>query len=296
MNYYRISLVALCVGFVVPGYGAEEKAVELDPVVVIKTEQLVKTEPVAIDLVEGRTLHLTETRTLEDLQRLVPSLSFSPAALDAKIALRGIRNSSELVTLGADGALAVHLDEVFLARSQTARMHLFDMERIALLRGPQSTLYGRNSLAGSLNYVTRKPTREHEGYMRLGVGSYDRIFGEMAVSGPLAGDKVLGRLALYGNKHDGYGDNEFDGNDYEDDETFGGRLSLAFYPSDTMDIHVSAHAQRTDKLNAVYTDGTGTGGPVFAQRPPLNGRLATQFRHVNQNETGIDEREFAGVT
>ena len=116
--------------------------------------------------------------------------------------IRGIGSNSAVA--GADPSSTIHLDGVYLARPPMACMDLLDVERVEVLRGPQGTLYGRNSVGGTINIVTRQPTDTLEASVRLTAGNYDKLRAEGAVSGPLVKHKVMGAFAFLRGSRDGF--------------------------------------------------------------------------------------------
>ena len=112
----------------------------------------------------------------------------------AQVTIRGIGTNSTVA--GADPSSTVHLDGVYLGRPVMVFMDFLNVERVEVLRGPQGTLYGRNSVGGTINIVTRQPTNTLETSVRLTAGNYDKLRAEGAVSGPLVKNKVMGNFAF----------------------------------------------------------------------------------------------------
>ena len=107
------------------------------------------------------------------------------------------------------------MDGAVVSRAEAQLTSLFDLERVEVLRGPQGSLYGRNAVGGSINLITAKPTEELDGYARLSFGDYDYINFEGAIGGPIAGDWLLGRIAVKTEDRDGFGENPVTGNDVD---------------------------------------------------------------------------------
>ena len=125
------------------------------------------------------------------------------------------------------------MDDVYIARQTGAMFDLFDIERLEVLRGPQGTLYGRNTSAGAVKLVSKKPTLgEYQGLAELTVGNYDRF--DVRATGNLPiGDKAALQGAVLMRTHDGYTRNAFNGQFVNDQDVTGARLSLLAEPTDT---------------------------------------------------------------
>ncbi|SUJ10322.1 Colicin I receptor precursor [Sphingomonas paucimobilis] len=161
--------------------------------------------PIAIRAIGGADLTKAQVTDVSGLQRLAPDLGITPDSVFTKIAIRGV--SSQDISESADPALTVSIDGEYINRPVGLNANFFDLERIEVLRGPQGTLFGRNSTAGALNIVAAKPVlQSFEGSATAGYGNYDAIYATGAVNVPL-GDTVAIRVAGLHNQHDGYVDN-----------------------------------------------------------------------------------------
>jgi iron complex outermembrane recepter protein len=162
----------------------------------------IQTTPVAITVLAARTIEQLGAERVESLAGLVPAVtvSQSPAGTPL-VTIRGIGSNSAVA--GADPSSTIHLDGVYIARSAMLAMDLLDVERLEVLRGPQGTLYGRNSVGGTINIVTRQPTNALETNVRLTAGSYDKLRAEGAVRGPLVKNKLMGGFAFLRGTRDG---------------------------------------------------------------------------------------------
>jgi iron complex outermembrane receptor protein len=139
-------------------------------------------------------------RTVEGLGGMVPSVTMSMHAAGAQVTIRGIGSA----VVGGDPSSTIHLDGVYLGRPAMVFADFLNVERVEVLRGPQGTLYGRNSVGGTINIVTRQPGNTLETSMRLGVGNYDSLRVEGAVSGPLVENKAMGSFAFLRNSREGF--------------------------------------------------------------------------------------------
>ena len=179
-----------------------------------KREENAQQVPIALTALSGETLERQGVSGFEDLSTRIPSLRFGSGVTGGEnvITLRGI--GSQNTTSGGNSPVAYNLDGVYLARTTSVDPEFFDIDRIEVLRGPQGTLYGRNSVGGSVNVITQRPTSEAGGRIDGLLGNYDahtlRGWGNL----PLLdnGDtEVLARLTGVWAEHDGYQKNLFDG-------------------------------------------------------------------------------------
>ncbi|HET7747367.1 MAG TPA: TonB-dependent receptor [Vicinamibacteria bacterium] len=154
----------------------------------------VQSTPTAITALPARTLGQLGVQTVEGLVGLVPSLAISQHTGLGQVTIRGI--GTNLLFAGSDPSSTIHLDGVYLARPAMVFGDFLDLERVEVLRGPQGTLYGRNSLGGTINLVTRQPANALEMTARLTAGNYHKLRAEGAVSGPLAKDKIMASFAF----------------------------------------------------------------------------------------------------
>jgi iron complex outermembrane receptor protein len=162
----------------------------------------IQTTPIAVTALPERTLEQLGVNTVEGLAGFVPSLTVSHFAGLAQVSIRGIGTNGLIP--GADPSSTIHLDGVYLARPAMLFMDFLNVERVEVLRGPQGTLYGRNSVGGTINIVSRQPTNTLEGMARLTAGSHDKLRAEAAVSGPLVKDKVMANFAVIRDTRDGF--------------------------------------------------------------------------------------------
>lgn len=166
-----------------------------------------------------------------------------------------------------DPSVGVYVDEVFQPTPDMLNFAVYDMQRVEVLRGPQGTLYGRNSTAGAVNFLTNRPTAEQEGFVRLGYGSYGNTTLTGAISGALS-DTLQGRLsfnAINSSGNKGYSFNRFTGNRLGKIESIAVRGQLQWAPSDDFNLRVMYNFGDSKSEQALLRHvGTRTPGNVGA--------------------------------
>jgi iron complex outermembrane receptor protein len=210
-----------------------------------------------------------------DLQGRVPNLDVKeqvPGAMPV-VTIRGVG----LNDFGAANSpsAGVYIDQIYVASIAMMAFDMYDVERLEVLKGPQGTLYGRNSTAGALNIITRKPRSEFEGYAVLGYGDYEMLEIEGAVNAPLG---EAGALRLSGKtvqQGEGYWTSrELPGESIGERDIASGRLQLALQPSEGFDLNLKVEASRSrSEMGQPEFFGTidpGSGAPCA---PILAGRI-----------------------
>lgn len=202
LKYKAFVAIALCSTACVPfsaafanTQDAEEGAATSDEIVVSarKKEELLANVPVTVSVVTSEKLFDQRVNDLRGLAASVPNLNMaSDTAIRSRITIRGIGGAST----GAQGAgVGVYVDGIFQSTSSSLNAPFFDLERVEVLKGPQGTLYGRNAMAGVINYITPKPGSELEVVAEGEVANFDTYRLAGAVSIPIAGDTLALRLS-----------------------------------------------------------------------------------------------------
>ena len=255
-------------------------------------------------------LAANNTVTIEGLQALVPSISFGNDFNFAKLFIRGIGLSSSLP--GVDPSVALHVDGVVVSLAQAQLGSMFDLQRVEVLRGPQGTLYGRNATGGAVNLITAKPTDTLDGYIRQSFGGDALLIQtDAAIGGPIA-EGVRGRLAVQRIKRDGFGVNEFTGNEIDNLNQWSARAHLEFLPSESVNILLTGEYHREDdrslaiKFREVSFPGVlndaipqNDGLSALGQRLNADGsaaRFSTNPRNLATNFDPINDREQWALT
>jgi outer membrane receptor protein involved in Fe transport len=206
-----------------------------------KREQSLQDVPIAISAFSGATLENKAVDDSVDLSFSVPNLTVT----DAGASLRGIGNLA--ISSTSEGGLGYHVNGVYLG-SPASEQEYYDIERIEVLRGPQGTLYGRNTTAGVLNIITQKPEFDFGGYLTGGYGNYNSVKVKGAINVPL-GDNFAARVAGFYLDRDGYTTNIFNGNDVDDRHMYGLRGSARFDLGDTRADLIVSYFNEDDRKN-----------------------------------------------
>ncbi len=262
----HLSLLALAMGLAYPAAAqtAPETAVEQansgDIIVSARRrdESLLEV-PIAVSTFSGETLEAQGAPDITALQRQTPNLTLQVARGSNSTLIAFIRGVGQQDPLwGFEPGVGLYVDDVYVARPQGAVLDIFDVERIEILRGPQGTLYGRNTIGGAIKYVTKRLGNEFSGNVRATYGSYNQIDLVGSVSVPLGENFAVGGAVAW-LQRDGYGTNLTTGAEHYDKDVLAGRLSAEF---DNGDLFVRVAADRTeDKSNPRHgTRLTGNGG------------------------------------
>jgi len=161
-----------------------------------RRSESVQRVPIAISVIGGQALAETGTYNVNRLTQLQPSLQFySTNPRNSAANIRGIGAPFGLTNDGIEQGVGIYVDQVYYSRIASATFDFTDVERIEILRGPQGTLYGKNTTSGAINIVTRKPSFTPEARVELTGGNYDFFQGKASVSGPIIADRLAIRLS-----------------------------------------------------------------------------------------------------
>jgi len=250
------SIFMVALGASYPAAVNAEAVMALEEVVVTaeKRSTSVQDVPIAVSALLGNALKEQDIKDANDLASLVPNMQVGFRANNAVVNLRGVETNIAFNEVSSP-AVAFHLDGVYMASMRGGSALFNDVERVEVSRGPQGTLAGRNSTAGSINVVTKRPGYEFESGLEVGVGNYDKRSMSGFLNVPLIDDRLAMRLNFLQSEHDGYQINdsvnpEIENADDEDLKAF--RASFLYEPSDDLSIFVKA-----------YYEEYGGAGPQF---------------------------------
>lgn len=214
-----------------------------------KREQNLQDVSLAITAFSGEAIKNLGFQSSVDVVAQAPNTFFRPTGPTQIFSIRGVN----LLDFGDanEPPIGFYRDEVYRGTVAGQSNQLFDLERVEVLRGPQGTLFGRNTTGGLIHFHSSKPTENFEGYAEVQFGSHDQIVTEGAVSGPL-GEHVRGRLAFKYNEDDGWQENVFTGDDIASTDTFAARAQLEIDLSEEATLLLLFEGSEQDNIQQGY--------------------------------------------
>ena len=266
-------------------------------VLATKREQTLQEVPVAVSVVSAEVMNEAQVLDIKDLQFLVPSLRVSQlqSSANATFLIRGFGNGAN--NAGVEPSVGVFIDGVYRSRSAASLADFPNLERIEVIKGPQSTLFGKNASAGVINVVTAKPSLDgYTGSAAFTYGDYDQIVVKGDVSGPLS-DTFAWSLSGSYNQRDGYFTNLETGTDFNELNRYGVRGQLLWAPSDTFEARFIADYDKIDE-NCCGVANLAEGVAGIGIRAVGGDYLAEQPFSYNGifNFDAINEIENSGVS
>ncbi|WP_229424936.1 TonB-dependent receptor [Massilia sp. Se16.2.3] len=196
--------------------------------------------------------------------------------------IRGVGQADPLA--GFESGVGIYIDDIYLARPQAAVADIYDVERIEVLRGPQGTLYGRNTIGGAVKYVTRKLGSKPDLRLRATVGDYGQIEGVATASTPVTDSlRIGGTVARF--KRDGFGKNLYTGAENYDKDVTALRLSTEFTPTPDLFIRIAADGTQDDsspKNGHRLTVGRTSGAPILENEFDTRASLTRALGHEQE--------------
>ncbi|MBM0106808.1 TonB-dependent receptor [Steroidobacter sp. S1-65] len=231
-----------------PGAQAQQ-TIESVMVTARRREEAVQDVPVAIAVLNADTIENTGSFNVGKLQQLQPSVQFySSNPRNSAVNIRGLGAPFGLTNDGIEQGVGIYIDQVYYSRAATATFDFLDVDQIEILRGPQGTLYGKNTTAGAINVTTRKPSFEPEGRAEITTGDLGYLQSKASITGPLIGDTVAGRLSGSYTSRDGTIYNVATGQHINELDNLGFKGQVLIQPSSTLGITLSADYTRQDPL------------------------------------------------
>jgi iron complex outermembrane receptor protein len=222
-----------------------------------KREEILQKVPIAVASIDSTRTEVLQISNINEVGRISPNLKSydDGAGLYPMIASRGIFTIDEVPVVG------VYVDDIPLFSTSSFPKMLADIERIEVLRGPQGTLYGRNTLAGAINVITKPPTNQTKGFASFGYGNLNQIEASAGVSTALIEDKLFARISGSSTLRDGYIENTFlDTDNLLEYEQYGGNLRLTYLPSSRQSFSFNTSLEQREIDAYAFVGGFGVFG------------------------------------
>ena len=273
MNTLHKAMLAILVGgwAAAPQVQAQDAdtGFELEEIIVTarKREENLQTTPVAVSAFTDKELEVRQIDSTDRLTDITPNLTFdsvspsSGSSSAAQIFIRGIGQTD--FTPVTDPGVGLYVDGIYMARSVGNVLDFLDVERIEILRGPQGTLFGRNTIGGAVVVHSRRPDEDPRASLKVQVGDDDMFYLTGKANLPL-GENVFSNIAIASKNRDGYVTRVYDGVDTGDDDSLAGRGSLSWTPRDDFRLYLTADVTRIREHGAPTVGGGVNDRGAFA--------------------------------
>jgi iron complex outermembrane receptor protein len=267
----------------------KEKKVELETILVTaqKRSESLQDVPISIQTVTGETIQEAGIQRLDDLSSIIPNVNINEGFAGETISVRGFGSG---VNPSFEQAVSTFIDGVYFGRAKQSLASFLDIDRVEVLRGPQSTFFGNNAIAGALNVSTRRPTGEDEGSLVVSFAPDDEDLNTTFAYGGMLTDTLGARVALKYRTLDGYL-KLWDGGMTPEKDTLVGRISLVWNPNDNLEVFLKAELGDEDTTGST-AQLHDCPSPLALQGPaPIGGGLCDIALEV----TGLSELNFDDV-
>ncbi|UWF49581.1 TonB-dependent receptor [Pseudomonas sp. N3-W] len=273
---------------------ADSSQLETVTVTTRRREESSQDVPTPMSVIGGQALETQRVYRIQDLQQLVPSVNVAYMhARQSSVSIRGLGNNP--ASDGLEGSVGLYIDNVYLGRPGMAVFDLMDIEQLEVLRGPQGTLFGKNTTAGVINISTRAPTFTPERSIETSVGQDGYLQTKGTISGPL-NDELAGRFSAYSSHSDGDIKNEYNGHELNGGTRDGFRGQLLFKPNESFNVRWIGDYNEEDSsagTRVLYSTGpTINGVNLYEQRAAAAGATLANGPH---REVNLDSDQHVTV-
>jgi iron complex outermembrane receptor protein len=273
------------------GAAAEELAIEEVIVTATKRAENVQDIPVAISVVDAETIEAMGISSYTDISKISPSLTINQGdwATNSSFSLRGI--GTNVFSINIDPSVSIIIDDIALVRSAQAFSDLSDIHHIEVLRGPQSTLFGKSASAGVINITTKSPGDEFNGSIKVGATDDDERTVSATVGGPLS-DNFGIRITAFDKDRDGHLSNLNNGSDVNGGESSGVRAKMVWDVSDTLTAKLFLERSESESLCCHRSLRDVPAGAAFLGFVPAAGILGTITPSQDNDQISVDDPTF----
>ena len=254
---FYLSAVAAAVSLATTVQAAEIETIEVTATKRVENAQSI---PVSVSALSADELKNLKIRDTTEISAQVPNMQISTPGADSYpvISIRGI--SMDDYSINQSSSVAIYVDEVYKGNPSLQSGQMFDLQRIEVLRGPQGTLFGKNSTGGLVNFITKGPSWDTGGYLTAGIGNNNRKEVKGAYETELS-DKLAVRVAGTFTEMDGWKKNSFPGAaDSNAIDEWAARATFNYLPTDDVDITLKVAASKANPYNYAYTNIPGEAG------------------------------------
>ena len=242
--------------------------------------------PISMTVISANDLSKRGIQDLRQIENSVPNLTFTgvDTSISPAVSIRGI--SSDARNIGFETGVSMYVDGVYTGRPDSFSVDMLDLQQIEVLRGPQGTLFGKNTTAGAINITTRAPSDTPRGSAELIYGNYNAVIARGSISGPIVSGVLDGQVGGFYRSHDGYEKNLANSDRYYAEGLEGGQGKLRFTPSASTDVTLALDGLSEHERQAVNEMTPGSFGYVPGQNA----------RDVNVDAPVFEDRQIFGVS
>jgi iron complex outermembrane receptor protein len=268
-----------------------------------RTENL-QDVPLSAEVINGQTLADYNIKTLSELSQSVPGIQLNATGAGGQFFIRGIGSGTSVFF---DQSVGTFIDDIYHGRTRVAEEAFLDLDRIEVLKGPQSTFFGNNAIAGALNIVTAKPTEEFGGSVRALYGQYGQYAGEGMLNIPLNSELAV-RIAVIGDGLSGWAKDPYAGHDQPDNNNKAGRITFLYRPSDDFDATLKVEGGSNHQSDggvvgdcpppAPFETATGASNPGLFCKDAITAGYTlgiNNFRNTTNAGQGVNLSTFEDV-
>jgi iron complex outermembrane receptor protein len=278
-------------------------AILLEEIVVTarKRSENLQEVPMSVEVINGQVLSEYSIKSLSELAQSVPGIQLNSTGASGQFFIRGIGSGSNLTF---DQSVGTFIDDIYHGRARVADEGFLDLDRVEVLKGPQSIFFGSNAVAGALNIVTAKPTPEFGGSVRALYGQYGQYAGEGMLNIPMGSD-FSARIAVISDGIKGWAKDPYAGEDKPVQNNKAGRITLAYRPSDDFDATLKVEGGVNHENNGGVVGGCPVSSPFVS--PPGANNFCTaaikagyqlgidNYRDTTNSGQGMDLSSFEDV-
>ncbi|WP_339719010.1 TonB-dependent receptor [uncultured Paraglaciecola sp.] len=265
----------------------ESKGLEKILVTAQKRTQNINEVPISISTMSSDAISQTGVRQLKDVAEFVPNLTISDGTdFSSEVRIRGVGANSR--NIGFDTRVGVYLDGVYLGQSPALNQELLDLERIEVLRGPQGTLFGKNTVAGAINLISKEPTDTLEGHVGAELGNLNAKQLTASLNLPLS-DKLAAKFSFNKQTRDGFVTNLATGNDnINEQDATSYRAQIRYDMSENVKANLSIDGMQSDRTSYTGEPITNTFGSELTSESP-------ELFEISSTSDPVEERDINGI-